>query len=719
MVGTGGIQYHLRELLGEGGQGWVYKANYDDPDGFWMVVKLLKPEGIDADALKRFEREAEVLRMLGSAPNPNPNIVRFYDYGVQTLDVRGGEIALPFIALEYVDGPTLARVIEAHGGFGLPVIRVRRVMKQVARALHMVHERRIVHRDLKPSNILLTQIQDQEVAKVTDFGLVKLPELSSHKTFSIAGASLGYAPPEQYEMGNTRVTVQTDVFSFAAILFEMLSGNEAYPYAVGDNPLRIVARMLRGDLPALGRVSATVPRELRDRPDLTAALDQEIARAVAADPTHRHATIRELWEKVEPLLREAASRGVGEDRVSFEPGPLGSFGSFGPPPPAVSPVGSALAVSPPVERAEAPVLRAGVPPPVGLATPSSPSIDHFEVAYAAGVAPRPSLPSVPAAPPSVAAAEWRIVGRPMTGERLRGGLIAADGKTIIAVGAHGLYHFAHGVWSALHLPPKIDPRFLRGLRRMPRGELLLFGDAGFVMTLSTGGLTNRVDLGDADLALLGAHVDVQGIALVGERLSRPVGVLVELPIVGSPAVRTLEGTKRLHAVIRMGGGALLACGTHGDLLEIQNGLRRDVAWGRTGHLYALAMVRQDLAYAVGSGGHALVLSKPGAEVSIATLEVVQTTRDINFVLATAEGAWAVGAQARLLQRRALAEHRMSSKQGGIGGQPRLGDSPEAGAWVRISLDPIAQGQLVAVGARADGLTILGEDGVVLEGRGFA
>ena len=232
--------------------------------------------------------------MLVSVAAQIPNFVRFYDFGFLPTMSDEGELQLPFIVLEYVEGQTLGKVIAAHGGFGLPVARVRRVMRQVARALHTVHARRIVHRDLKPSNILLTQLQGQEVAKVTDFGLVKLPELSAHRTATVAGASLGYAPPEQYEMGNNRVSAQTDVFAFAAILFEALSGTEAFPCKAGDNPLRIVARMLNQERPSLARVNATVPRELRDRADLVAELDREIGRAVNADPTVRHPSIREL-----------------------------------------------------------------------------------------------------------------------------------------------------------------------------------------------------------------------------------------------------------------------------------------------------------------------------------------------------------------------------------------------------------------------------------------
>ncbi|NUO47353.1 MAG: serine/threonine protein kinase, partial [Polyangiaceae bacterium] len=305
VVGEGGTRFHLRAVLGEGGQGWVYRANYDDPDGFWIVVKILRPEGVTEDSLHRFEREARVLQMLGAVPAPNPNIIRFYDYGVHR--VQAPEIAVPFIALELVDGETLAKVIDDHAGAGLPLERATRIMKQVARALHTVHEHRIVHRDLKPSNILLASQHGVEVAKVTDFGLVKAPDLSPRSTATIAGATLGYAPPEQYEMGNSRVSPRTDVFSFGAILFEVLSGRGAFPHQPGDSPLRTVARILSGDRPQLARLPTLRP-ELRERPDIVAALDREIARATAADPAGRHGAIAELWSSVEPLLRTATGR---------------------------------------------------------------------------------------------------------------------------------------------------------------------------------------------------------------------------------------------------------------------------------------------------------------------------------------------------------------------------------------------------------------------------
>ena len=631
--GPARVRYHVREVLGEGGQGWVFKANYGDPNGFWVVVKVLRPESIQAEALERFEREADVLRRLAQVPSPNPHIVRFYDYGcfrVPPAAARGETLELPFIALEHVDGQTLANVIRAHGGFGLPITRVRRLMRQVARALHAVHEQRIVHRDLKPSNVMLAQLDGREVVKVTDFGLVKLPNLGGSGTISIAGASLGYAPPEQYEMGNRRVGAQTDVFSFASVLYEVLSGAEAFPLRPGDSALRVVARMLTGERPSLARVHATVPRELRDRSDLCAALDREIARALSADPALRHGSIRELWERVEPLLDEAGNR---------TPGRANDSGAF----------------------------------------PAIPTI-------------APRIVVADAAP------SFRITGKPIAGERLRAGLIAADGYSIVAVGNQGLYHFTHGVWAPMSLPQGVDAARVRGVSRTPQGDVLVFGEGGLATILTRAGGADRLLPADADLVLHDGRADEHGVLFAGERPSKQAGVLVDLPKAGPPEVRCIEGTARLHGVARLTGGALILCGTQGALLEVSGGEARFIPWGRTGHLLAVAAAPDGGAFTVGSGGHALRVSPPAALPGLsappaATLEAVQTTRDLSSVVLDDEGVgWAVGGQARLLQRRHT-------------------------VWMRIPLDAAGDATLVAVRPRRDGITILTENGTVIEGPG--
>ncbi|MEO8876295.1 MAG: serine/threonine-protein kinase, partial [Polyangiaceae bacterium] len=251
LQGSNNVQFHLRDRIGEGGQGWVFTANWDEPGGFVVIVKVLRPDAVSNDALRRFQREAEVLRMLSTRGAPNPYIVRFFDHAIAKMPspIDGEPLVLPFTVLEYVNGPTLEQVLDTTRGRGLAVERVRRILKQVSQALELVHGQKVVHRDLKPSNILMASEAGAEVAKVTDFGLVKLVEMNLQRTTTLAGASLGYAPPEQYEQGNERVTVRTDVFSLAAIAYELLSGKFAFPFRDGENPLLIVTRIMNGPRP--------------------------------------------------------------------------------------------------------------------------------------------------------------------------------------------------------------------------------------------------------------------------------------------------------------------------------------------------------------------------------------------------------------------------------------------------------------------------------------
>ena len=243
LQGSGGVQYYLRELIGEGGQGWVFRANWDEPDGFVVIVKVLRPDAVSSDALSRFQREAEVLRLLSQQARPNPYIVRFFDHAIANMPspIGGEPLVLPFTVLEYVNGASLEKLLETTPNQGLPLDRARRILKQVTQALEAVHLQKVVHRDLKPSNILLANEAGLEIAKVTDFGLVKLVDPNLRSTVTLAGASIGYAPPEQYEKGNQRVSARTDVFSLAAIAFELLTGRMAFPFRDGDNPLIVMS----------------------------------------------------------------------------------------------------------------------------------------------------------------------------------------------------------------------------------------------------------------------------------------------------------------------------------------------------------------------------------------------------------------------------------------------------------------------------------------------
>src|SRR5260221_6471725 len=459
LQGTDGVRFHLRQLIGEGGQGWIYKGNYDEPDGFPIVVKILRPDGATDDTLRRFQREASVLRQLGAQANPNPNLVRFYDHGIAQLSPPNSPprdtVSLPFTVLEYVHGQTLAEIIAEQKGMGLPTARTRRLLRQVAWALTSVHAQNITHRDLKPSNILVTIQHETEVVKVTDFGLAKLVDFNVQKTTMLAGASLGYAPPEQYERGNERVTPRTDVFSFATILYECLTGSPAFANPSGDNALRLIERMVTGPRPSLMKNAQALTQGLRESSQLLAELDAHLARATQPNPEARPATIREFWDAVEPLLRTASETSL--------------------PPPAPIPL---------------------------LARP--------RVVESINPAPEPSSGRF----------QFRKLGGLSRPDSLRAAIITPDGRDAFALGALGAYRWSGAGWTLVPLPGWLDHGVLHGMAALPDGALLLYGERGTVLALTNTGEAQPWRLPDDDVKLRAALVDRSGIILVGGRRSR-------------------------------------------------------------------------------------------------------------------------------------------------------------------------------------------------------
>ncbi len=399
LQGTDGIRFHLRHLIGEGGQGWIYKGNYDESDGVPIVIKVLRPDAVTDETLRRFQREAAVLRQLGAQATPNPNLVRFYDHGIARLSPPNSspldKVALPFTVLEYVHGVTLAQIIQDQNGMGLPAARTRRLLRQAAFALTSVHAQNIIHRDLKPSNVLVTVDHGTEVVKVTDFGLAKLIDMNAaQKTTMLAGASLGYAPPEQYEKGNERVTQRTDVFSFAAILFECLTGTSAFAYKTGDNAMRLIQAMVAGPRPSLASRSHALAPELRDNAQAVAALDSHLSRALQANPDDRPATVREFWDAIDPLLRSASEVSTRPSAPVVVQKPRESF-------------------SPPLESASGSYV-------------------------------------------------FRTLGVLPRSDELRSAVIAPDGG-VFAVGTLGIYRFTGSTWSVVPSPAWLDPAVLRGV----------------------------------------------------------------------------------------------------------------------------------------------------------------------------------------------------------------------------------------------------------------
>jgi eukaryotic-like serine/threonine-protein kinase len=269
-------RYQLEQRLGEGGMGSIWRAQHlvlAAP----VAVKLLDPEiAGDADTIARFMREAQSAATLRS-----PHVVQIIDYGMDG--------SVPFMVMELLEGETLADRIKH-------VVRLNaaeavRIITQVARAVQRAHDAGIVHRDLKPENVFLVHNQDEDVAKVLDFGVAKIniSELGANAAQTKTGSLLGtpfYMSPEQAQ-GNKTVDHRSDLWALGVISFEMLTGRKPfYSDGLGDLVLQICVR----EIP--------IPSQIAPLP---ATFDQWFARATARDADLRFQSAREMAE----ALREA------------------------------------------------------------------------------------------------------------------------------------------------------------------------------------------------------------------------------------------------------------------------------------------------------------------------------------------------------------------------------------------------------------------------------
>lgn len=682
--GASNIAYYLRECIGEGGQGWVFRANWDDPSGHVVIVKVLRPDIVATEALRRFQREAEVLRMLSTQGRPNPYIVRFYDHAVAQVPSPYGPdpLTLPFTVLEYVDGTTLEKVLFDHRklGRGIAAERVRRLLRQICQALDVVHKQKVVHRDLKPSNILLANEAGTEVAKVTDFGLVKLVDVNLQKTSALAGASLGYAPPEQYEQGNQRVSPRTDVFSLAAVTFEMLTARPAFPFNDGENPLLIVTRILNGPRPSLMKLRDSLAPELVAATPLVEALDRELARAMSADPGARHEGATELWNALEAPLRVAIDeQGKAVPRSQISP----------------------YEATARVRDSQMPATPNGPGVPVRSEGSPGPFVSRASTPRMAAVKNESRVPEAQASDP--AAWTWSMLTPPLAANSIRDVVFTATADAAIALGPSGLIRWERGAWVSLGLPSHVPRGALRGVRCMRDGSVLLFGEGGFVARHVLGGATSIWSFPDPEITFLGALVEDNGITtLVGQRpyrgtVARSVpgntaGVVTQFNGDRVTVVGDALSCARLHGVTRMTNGQLVACGDWGAIIRVELGVVEFVSSICGGHLLAIAPLPEGGAVTVGVGGHALSL---GPKLD-AQLEAVQTTRDLLCLTTSDDGqAWAGSAHARLVRR--------STVNG-------------ASSWIRMSGDIGVTSSMIAVAAGPRTVRAIGDDGTVLEGR---
>ena len=259
-------RYEILEELGRGAMGIVYKA-YDPVLDRLLALKTVQVTATGKqrqELVRRLRQEAQAAGRLD-----HPNLITVFDAGE-----AGG---LCYIAMQFIKGPTLAQLMKDRPLLPLP--QVLTLFDQVCEGLQYAHERGIIHRDLKPSNLLITR---EGQAKIVDFGIAKLAE-SSHTTTGLILGTPSYMSPEQAQ--GTRLDRRSDLFSLGAILYELLSGEKAFP---GNNPTAILYKILHTD-----------PIPLRTlTPSLDPALDRIVQKALAKDPFRRYQTCRELQRDV-------------------------------------------------------------------------------------------------------------------------------------------------------------------------------------------------------------------------------------------------------------------------------------------------------------------------------------------------------------------------------------------------------------------------------------
>jgi eukaryotic-like serine/threonine-protein kinase len=268
-------RYRLETMLGQGGMGTIWRAQHlvlNAPVAVKVIDRTVIP---DEETLSRFMREAQSAAALRS-----PHVVQILDYGID------GKV--PFMAMELLEGENLAQRIKRVKR--LTPADTARVLSHIGRAIARAHEAGIVHRDLKPENVFLVKNEDEEIAKVLDFGVAKierhaLEEGTRTRTGSILGTPF-YMSPEQAQ-GNRTVDSRTDLWAMGVIAFECLTGKRPfYSDGLGDLVLAICVR----DIPQPSSI-ASVP----------IGFDAWWNRAVARDPEKRFQTARELSD----ALREA------------------------------------------------------------------------------------------------------------------------------------------------------------------------------------------------------------------------------------------------------------------------------------------------------------------------------------------------------------------------------------------------------------------------------
>ncbi len=260
-------RYRVISRIGSGGMADVYLSE-DRLLGRQVAVKILHPRfAEDQEFVERFRREAQ-----SAAGLSHPNVVAIFD--------RGEWNGTYYIAMEYLSGRSLKRIVREHGALE-PQTAID-ITIQILHAARFAHRRGIIHRDLKPHNVIL---DEEGRAKVTDFGIARAGASDMTLTGSIMGTAQ-YLSPEQAQ--GQPVSASSDLYAIGIVLYELLTGHIPFD---GETAVSI----------ALKQVSAVPPAPSAINPAVPPALDAAVLRALAKDPAQRYRDADEFIAALEEV----------------------------------------------------------------------------------------------------------------------------------------------------------------------------------------------------------------------------------------------------------------------------------------------------------------------------------------------------------------------------------------------------------------------------------
>jgi serine/threonine-protein kinase len=254
-------EYELKEKLGQGGYGAVYKAR--DSLGRDVAIKVLTAFGDDSSTIEGFKKEATTLAKLN-----HRNIVTVYQFGVDQ--------GKPFLAMEYLQGQPLSAIIKSRREMHL--VEKLDVIIQATEGLKHAHENKVIHRDIKPHNLMVVE---NSIVKLIDFGIAQGDGSKSQSRQEIAG-SLPYMSPEHFVQ---KRTPWCDIFSMGVVLYELLTGGQV-PYASDRDDLPVAYHKLMSNDPA-PPLSTYVQ-------DLPPGLEEVVGKAISKQKLNGYDTAEEF-----------------------------------------------------------------------------------------------------------------------------------------------------------------------------------------------------------------------------------------------------------------------------------------------------------------------------------------------------------------------------------------------------------------------------------------